>query len=231
MQMGMLDELDRVIGENLPQLLRPENRHLWRSVHVTYHPPRVERLWMQVDERHRLFLHRIHPCEEKEALFHPHPWPSAVRIVSGRYEMRLSSEFFPEDEDETRTGPAWTSEHAKMILGPGSVYEMTDRQGWHSVRPLDGPSDSIMLVGPLYEPTVEMPSPPTEKQGPLAPKRVEELMSTWHDRIDQPVECYGCGWKGRHSELECYRNDDGCPVEMEHVRCPNCFDEDQVGSR
>ena len=44
------------------------------------------------------------------------------------------------------------------------------------------------------------------------------------------VKCDTCGWEGRHGELECYRYDDGEPAEMEYVRCPQCFDEDQVGT-
>lgn len=214
--MRMLELLNRIIGEKLPGLFSPASRHEWRSVHVTYHPPRVERLWVQIDYQHRLFLHRIYPCHDEFALFHPHPWPSAVRVVSGRYEHRV--------------GTAGTV-LVKEVLVPGSEYQMMTRQTWHSVRPLDGPSDSIMLVGEPYKPPVEMPLPPAEKQGPLVPERFEELMAEWHDRFDAPVECGTCGWQGRHSELACYRDDDGAPVEMEHARCPNCFDEDQVMSR
>lgn len=220
----MLDMLDRVIQDRLPGLLRPENRHLWGSVHVTYHPPRVERLWVQVDD-HRLFLHRIYPCAEGDALFHPHPWPSAVHVVSGCYEHRIGLRAHTADEKKLPV----TVELTRGVLRAGSSYEMTNREAWHSVRPLEGPSDSIMLVGPLYDPPVEMPSPPTEKQGPLAPERFDELINRWHDRIDEPVRCGGCGWKGRYSELECFRHEDGRPAEMVHVRCPECFDEDQVG--
>lgn len=213
--MRMLDALHRMVEARLPALLAPGNRHRWHSVHVTYHPPRVERLWVQVDE-YRLFLHRIYPCEDGDALFHPHPWPSAVRVVSGRYEHHVGVE---------------GCRLMRSILKAGSSYEMTNRETWHSVRPLDEPSDSIMLVGPLYEPPVEMPSPPAEKQGPLSDGRFDALLGEWRDRVDSPVECGTCGWEGTHDELECYRDDDGRPVEMEHVRCPQCFDEDQVMSR
>ncbi|MEM6989018.1 MAG: hypothetical protein AAF721_00930 [Myxococcota bacterium] len=65
----MLGTLHRAI-EALPRLLRePED---WESLHITYHPPRVERLWLQHGS-HRIFLHRIYPCEEGDALWHPHP--------------------------------------------------------------------------------------------------------------------------------------------------------------
>ena len=74
----------------LPDLLR-EGVDAWRSLDIDYEPPHVERLWrpwgpvvstgaMTIPSRFRLSLHRIHPCET--ALFHPHPWPSAVRIIT-----------------------------------------------------------------------------------------------------------------------------------------------------
>jgi len=219
-QMQMLDALDRILRERLPKLMRPESRPRWNSVHVTYHPPRVERLWTQVDD-HRLFLHRIYPCEEGDALFHPHPWPSAVQVVSGRYEHQTG----------IIVAPGFRRGVVRSVLVVGSSYEMKDRRAWHSVRPLDGPSDSIMLVGPLYDPPVEMPHPPTKKQGPLEPDRFEALFEEWRDRIDPSVECGTCGWRGTQDELECYRDGDGRPVEMGHARCPSCFDEDQVMSR
>lgn len=222
--MRMLDRLDEMV-RRLPELLAAPNRHLWRSVHVTYHPPRVERLWIQLED-HRLFLHRIHPCEESDALFHPHPWPSAVRVVSGQYEHRVGWR----RSNDTNLVETWRVA-TTSVLGAGSTYEMVEPEAWHSVRPLEAPSDSIMVVGPLYEPRVKMPNAPTEKQGPLSARRFDALMGQWHDRIDRPVKCYGCGWTGRHSELECYRDEHGAPVEVEHVRCPECLDEDQVGTR
>ena len=66
----------------LPELLKDE--FLWSTVDVDYETPRVERVWTQVGPM-RINLHRIHPC--KEALMHPHPWPSAVAVVHGEYEM------------------------------------------------------------------------------------------------------------------------------------------------
>jgi len=176
----MLSVLRNVIELDLPRLL--ERRDEWQSVHVTYHPPRVERLWIQHGS-FRVFLHRIHPCRESDALFHPHPWPSAVRVVSGRYEMGVAGTAFDPDTDAMTDPPAWDTQSAKIILVPGSEYEMTERQGWHYVRPIDGPSDSVMVTGPPYDPPVEMPSAPTEKQGPLSPERFDELFDEWKARL------------------------------------------------
>lgn len=165
----MLDVLRDVIENDLPGLL--ERRDEWRSVHVTYHPPRVERLWIQHGDL-RVLLHRIHPCAPDEPLYHPHPWPSAVRIISGHYEHKIG--FMSQFGDNLHT-------LSTGVLAAGSEYEMTNRMSWHSVRPLDYHSDSIMVIGPLYKPSVRMPSPPTEKQGPLSPERFDELFREWHE--------------------------------------------------
>src|SRR5262245_5320802 len=81
--MGNLLDTLRRFEQKLPDLLADPAG--WETVDVDYEPPRVERLWRQLEPDVRAFLHRIHPCER--ALFHPHPWPSAVKIVSGTYEM------------------------------------------------------------------------------------------------------------------------------------------------
>lgn len=126
----------------LPELL-DEHSSVWRTLDVDYEPPRVERLWRQLGP-YRLMLHRIHPCEK--ALFHPHPWPSAVRVVSGRYEMGVSQ------------GHVLLNEHqpevARLILTAGSQYEMVHPLAWHYVRPLDEPSLSVMVTGKPWDPPV-----------------------------------------------------------------------------
>jgi hypothetical protein len=170
----MLSTLQKVIENELPGLMRRPAE--WNSVHVTYEPPRVERLWIQVGPI-RVLLHRIYPCDEGAALFHPHPWPSAVRIVSGRYEHRVG---YRERVSNVETA---THELTTAILHPGTEYEMVTPTVWHSVRPLDGPSDSIMVTAAPYEPRVQMPSPPAEKQGPLSPERFDELFAEWKERL------------------------------------------------
>jgi|SRR5208282_557443 len=120
----------------------------WSSLDVDYEPPRVERLWCQIGE-HRLYLHRIHPCNK--ALFHPHPWPSAVKILSGRYEMGIGRS----------AGFLNPPELVTCVLAADSEYEMIEPNGWHYVRPLDGPSLSIMVTAspwPLRHPADKRPS-------------------------------------------------------------------------
>jgi len=129
----MLELLEKAEVE-LPSLL--ENEESWNSLLVDYHPPIVERVWRQWEEN-RVFLHRIHPCESNEALFHTHSWPSAMRIVSGEYEMAVG---FGDGEHKPPIA-------STIILPAGSAYEMTHPDAWHYVRPLYVPSLSLMTAG------------------------------------------------------------------------------------
>lgn len=215
LRFGMLELLDQAMRE-LPEFLRSQEG--WNSAHVTYHPPRVERIWRQWGN-HRILLHRIHPCEDGEALFHPHPWPSAVGILSGHYEHRTGFQAHTTGDEKLPV----TLELTRGVLTAGSSYEMTNPDAWHSVRPLEKPSDSVMVTGPLYEPPVKMPNPPNEKQGPLDGFRFRRLFEEWQERFfdmedqwDPPVECGACGWHGRQGELFSY--DKGA---LTH-RCPKC---------
>lgn len=123
------------IETELPILLAPENDDKWQSIFIDYEPPHVERVWLQHGD-HRIFLHIIHPCEENAALFHPHPWPSAMKILDGCYVQ----------------GIGWTTDNekptvaAKIVMTPGSSYEMTDINGWHYVCP-QTITKTIMITG------------------------------------------------------------------------------------
>src|SRR5579864_6403459 len=107
----MLQTLSAV-EQVLPRLLINEDS--WQGSFIDYHPPIVERLWMQWNE-FRIQLHRIHPCGPTEALFHLHPWPSAVHVLEGNYEMAVG--FGP--------GPEPPEVAALMTIVPGVRYEMT----------------------------------------------------------------------------------------------------------
>jgi len=129
----MLDVLSRV-EQALPALLRNESR--WQSLYVDYHPPTVERLWMAWGE-YRVNLHRIYPCEREQALFHPHPWPSAMHILAGEYEMAVGH----------GTGLELPPIAALIIARQDFRYEMTHPDSWHYVRPLGQPTLSVMVTG------------------------------------------------------------------------------------
>lgn len=128
----MLEILNEV-EENLPNLLRSNIE--MKSLFIDYHPPIVERIWFNYGE-YRVYLHKILLCKQEEALFHPHPWPSAVKILEGCYEMGIG-------HSENNLEP---DIDCKLVLGPGSEYEMSDINGWHYVRPLI-PVYSIIVTG------------------------------------------------------------------------------------
>ena len=133
----MLDVLFQV-EQALPQLLYDESA--WQSLLVDYHPPTVERLWTSW-QGYRVYLHRIHPCEREQALFHPHPWPSAMRVLDGEYEMAVGF------GAGSKTPPV-----AALMIARGDFrYEMTHPDSWHYVRPLERPTLSLMVTGKPWE--------------------------------------------------------------------------------
>ncbi len=159
MQSGDLLSVLHRAEDALPNLLETAK---WRSIDIDYEFPRVERLWIPFEEQFRLYLHRIHPCIQ--ALFHPHPWPSAVRIVDGRYEMGLGY------------GKEAPPEAARLILSSGSEYEMIDPDCWHSVRPLQCSTISFMVSGLPWS----RPSPGRHRSTkPLSNSGVDELLATF----------------------------------------------------
>lgn len=122
------------IEKQLPELL--DNKDNWHSVYVDYHKPFVKRLWKQEGDL-RIYLHQIFPCEKEESLLHPHPWPSAMKVISGFYEMGVGY-------SDTNKEPIIAS---TLILPENSYYEMVDINSWHYVRPLENPSFSLMITG------------------------------------------------------------------------------------
>lgn len=132
----------REIESLLPSLLNDDTP--WQSLDVTYETPRVERVWRDVILNKgsvRVCLHRIHPCEK--AFIHPHPWPSAMRVVSGTYEMEIGARHPINWGDYDRV--------ATITLTRGSLYEMTDVLTMHSVRPIGGVAHTLMVMGPKYK--------------------------------------------------------------------------------
>ena len=148
----MLDVLLQV-EQALPQLLNDESA--WQSLFVDYHPPTVERLWTAW-QGFRVYLHRIHPCEREQALFHPHPWPSAMRVLDGEYEMAVGF------GAGSHTPPV-----AALLIARGDFrYEMTHPDSWHYVRPIGSPTLSLMVTGK-----------PWDRESPRSTKPLRRLQS------------------------------------------------------
>lgn len=149
--------------EELPELLKDWSS--WSGLDITYHEPRVERVWRQWGN-YRISLHVIHPALKVDCLYHPHPWASAIRIVHGGYEMGIGygQGFEPPEEA------------CKIILTTGSEYSMENKDGWHYVRPINNASLSIMVSGQPWG--REMPIEPDDainQKMPIA--RLAEILN------------------------------------------------------
>mgnify|MGYP000904770363 CR=1 FL=1 len=145
----------------------------WEALLVDYEPPTVERLWRPWEDG-RLSLHEIHPCAEDEAMYHPHKWPSAMRIVEGIYGMRIGSGHGME--------PPPVGGYVE--LSAGDRYAMADPAGWHAVIPQGGPVLTVMATGPLWEqPAAKKSSKPL---GPLSPQRKEALLRRFQGYYPPP---------------------------------------------
>lgn len=135
----MIEKLQQLERVKIFDLLHsPE---IWNSLNIDYHPPHVERLWCQLGA-YRLYLHFIHPCNEGEALYHPHPWPSAIHVLEGSYETGFG---FGEGTEEPEV-------FGKVMVPTGDMYyDMTHKDGWHYVRPIVGVCSTVMLAGKPWE--------------------------------------------------------------------------------
>lgn len=158
----MLQILSQV-EEALPELLQDEPS--WRSVVVDYHPPKVDRLW-QSWRGYRIYLHRIYPCEPGAALFHPHPWPSAMRVLEGEYEMAVGF----------GAGMVEPPVAARVMVRGDFRYEMTHPDSWHFVRPIGQPTLSVMVTGTPWSREAHRSTQPLV---PLQPEQVSELLQAF----------------------------------------------------
>lgn len=169
----MLDKLLE-IESALPSLLAMKD--VWKSKDIIYHPPRVERLYTRIGDI-RIYLHVIHPCKKEDALFHPHPWPSAMRIYDGKYEMGIG-------HSETMQVPKID---CKLILETGACYEMTDRDGWHYVMPLKK-THTLMITSSRWDPPRDEFKPDGE-QPEISSDRISQILGEFkgfHYKLNHP---------------------------------------------
>jgi hypothetical protein len=166
----------RVLHEglaSLPSLLQEPQG--WNGLLVTYEQPTVERLWRPLDagDGSRIHIHIIHPCLEGQAYFHPHPWPMAIRVLEGKYEMGIG--FSVDDEPPER--------FATVMVVPGTEYDMAHPGGWHFVRPLEDPVVSVMVTG---KPQRDCPKP-KQPNGSLSENRKFEILETFRRHYPYPM--------------------------------------------
>ena len=178
--MPSIGELQYIEFNDLTRLLREPNDS-WNTMDVDYHPPHVERVWKQVNPSCRVMLHRIHQCNEDEALWHGHPWPSAVSIVSGMYRQSVGYMDVSIGEEPSE-GKIVTL--CRTTLRQGSHYEMCDTSTWHRVYPISRECLTIMITGLPYAKNLVQPSlvTPSERQGPLSDKARDEILDEFKRR-------------------------------------------------
>ncbi len=159
------------IEAELPELL--EDASAWSSKSIDYHPPKVERVYR--DHRgYRVNLHRTHPCAQGEALFHPHPWPSAMLIVGGAYRMRVG---YGAGVDSPPVA-------ATLILERAARYEMIHPDAWHDVTPAaSAPAYSLMVTGaPWVRDAPVVPSAALPPLTPEATRSILDFFRAWTQR-------------------------------------------------
>jgi hypothetical protein len=155
----MLDVL-HAAEKDLPELLASSEG--WRTFKLDRHAPFIDRM-LREHRGGKLFLHRIHPCAEGVAPYHPHPWPSAMRILEGTYEMAVGY----------GAGERAPPIAARLIASAPFEYELTDAFAWHSVRAIGAPAMTVMVTGPRWD----RPSPREDQRDdkPLSPLSEAEV--------------------------------------------------------
>jgi hypothetical protein len=191
---SLLPHLHALVGsQELTDLWADEAA--WSSLSIDYHPPRVERLYADLPDKIgrpqlRVMLHRLHPCKVNAALWHSHPWPSAVMLLDGTYEH----------------GAGFVNQHGlhsavKSILHAGDSYEISDPLAWHYARPIDAPVHSLMITG---KPWSKHTAPKPDPQRPLTAVEVEDMRRTFGDLLF---------WTGEREQLKVQR-----PTNEQDVR-------------
>jgi hypothetical protein len=149
-----------------------EDIEKWDSVDVDYHPPRVERLHTKLGSI-RICLHKLHPCDPKEALLHPHPWPASFKIYKGIYLTEIGA-------SETAEPP---KESTCVYMGEGSMMTMSNPNEWYYVAPIEEPVYSIMVNGMPYEKMNPGVEKATQKLFPLRTAGEETLLNEFRELI------------------------------------------------
>lgn len=147
----MLDIL-KIISSRFPTFLRNAvEAGTVKTMYIDYEKPYVSRLWFPAEvlgKNIRVFIHRIEYTDEP-VYFHPHKWESAMLILSGSYEMGIG-------HSETNEPPKID---CKLILPTETMYEMTEKDSWHYVKPVKSSCYTLMVTGDLNNREMPIESP------------------------------------------------------------------------
>lgn len=187
----MIENLKQIEDKMLLDLLIQQNK--WNTVFINDKKPITERCWIQLGN-YRLNLHFIHKCEVSNDLYHSNDCPSAMHILSGKYEMGLALNHCcgHKEMELVRSGNGGTlkyigieegSKHlmyikeiCKLEMNGDNYYEMLDPNGWHYVRPMGDVCATIVLTGKSWETELEK----TGKLEPLPPNK-KAIMLQWFE--------------------------------------------------
>ncbi len=159
MRPGFMIDLLAEAEKALPPLLASPDG--WSTLYADSEKPTLLRMWRSW-EGYRIYGHKLLPCLRSEALFHPHPWPFAVRILQGSYEELLAA-----------GDPTANLISGMSVFGRGAVYERMCPTLWHAVRPIAVPCWSFMVTGLPWSHEKQPSNTPTR---PLTRTEMELLL-------------------------------------------------------
>jgi hypothetical protein len=136
-----LEELLPEIQEDVSKTLREESFETWGSLIINKRKPHTYRVFKNFGE-HRVCLHKFKPCDPKDCFLHPHPWPGAFLMLGGEYIHRIG--YTPDLE---QGDPIMLYEE---FVRPYTIYQITNKQTWHSVQPTIN-SYTVMLNGEPWD--------------------------------------------------------------------------------
>ena len=118
-----------------------QDPNVWNGYFLDYCKPHMVRLFRQIDSENYLYLHKLMLCEERDVYPHLHKWPCAVAILDGIYEMSMG---YVDDEGNNKM-------LSKHIVNTSDIYEITNPDALHGIRPVNTSSISAMLRGPEFD--------------------------------------------------------------------------------
>lgn len=118
----------------------------WRGFYTCKRKPTLERLYRYLPDGNRICIHKTYDPDltGEDSKLHIHPWPIAVRILSGSYSMDIGRTEHPDDDNPKKI--------MSTVMTKGSMYELADPMTWHRVVPISKEVTSLMLNGPVWQP-------------------------------------------------------------------------------
>ena len=118
-----------------------EQPELWQTLVIDRRKPITHRAWIMHGDT-RICLHGFEPCQREEAFLHPHPWPSAMLVLDGSYDMHVGYAAAPESRQP--------DDVISLQLAAGSTYDMSVPGAWHKIVPRTR-CYSLMINGPRWD--------------------------------------------------------------------------------